>query len=165
MRGKRPPDERDEMATTIVLGHDGSDCANHALEHTITVAKLIPGATVLVINAFEFSIGYVPTGIADSPLMMTAEFDAHMERIRSHAEEVVSVAADHIAEAGINVETLVVEGRPIEVLLAAARAREASFVVVGSHGESAVSAVILGSTALKLLHHSELPVLVVPRRS
>ena len=41
--------------------------------------------------------------------------------------------------------------------------RNAAAIVVGSHGEGAVSGAFLGSTALKLLHHSKVPVLVVPR--
>ena len=51
----------------------------------------------------------------------------------------------------------------LDVLLEASREKAAAAIVVGSHGEGAVSAAFLGSTALKLLHHSEIPVLVVPR--
>ena len=35
-------------------------------------------------------------------------------------------------------------------------------IVVGSYGEPPLKGAILGSTAYKLLHSSELPVLVVP---
>ena len=52
----------------------------------------------------------------------------------------------------------------MDVLLAAAREKAAAAIVVGSHGQSVVTAAFLGSTALKLLHHSEIPILVVPRR-
>ena len=60
------------MTTTLVLGYDGSDCAQLALDRTAELVRDLPGATVLVVYAFEFSIGYVPTGMADSPLMMSA---------------------------------------------------------------------------------------------
>ncbi len=152
------------MTATIALGYDGSACARRALARTATLAQLIPGATVLVVQAFEFSIGYVPTGMTSSPLMMSAEFDAHMERVRGHAEQQAAEAAARLTATGVDAETLVVEGKPVEVLLAAARAREAILIAVGSHGEGAVSAAFMGSTALKLLNHSEIPVLVVPRR-
>lgn len=55
------------MTTTLVLGYDGSECAQLALDRTAELVKDLPGATVLVVYAFEFSIGYVPTGMADSP--------------------------------------------------------------------------------------------------
>jgi len=61
------------MPTTLVLGYDGSDCSKTALARTIDLAGAIPDATVVVVYAYEFSIGYVPIGMTDSPLMMSAE--------------------------------------------------------------------------------------------
>jgi nucleotide-binding universal stress UspA family protein len=57
----------------------------------------------------------------------------------------------------------VIEGKAVDVLLETAREKKAAAIIVGSHGEGAMSAAFLGSTALKLLHHSDIPVLVVPR--
>ena len=151
------------MPPTLVLGYDGSDCSKTALARTIDLAGAMPGVTVVVVYAFEFSIGYVPMGMTDSPLMMSAEFDDHAQLVRGYGEGQVQQAAVKLAAAGIKTEKVVAEGRPVEVLLETAKERDAALIVVGSHGEGAVSAAFLGSTALKLLHHSELPVLVVPR--
>jgi nucleotide-binding universal stress UspA family protein len=151
------------MPTTLVLGYDGSDCSKTALARTIDLAGAMADATVVVVYAFEFSIGYVPMGMTDSPLMMSAEFDNHSELVRSYGEEQVEKAAGELAAAGVKVERVVTEGRPVEVLLDTAKEYGAAVIVVGGHGESAVAAAFLGSTALKLLHHSTVPVLVVPR--
>ena len=151
------------MPATFVLGYDGSECSKAALERTAELAGQMPGATVVVVYAYEFSIGYVPTGMADSPLLMSAEFDDHAELVRGYADGQVKEASERLAAAGVHVETVVEEGRPVEVLLQVAKDREAAALVVGSHGEGAMSAAFMGSTALKLLHHSTLPVLVVPR--
>ena len=151
------------MPTTLVLGYDGSDCSKMALAHTIDLAAAIPDAIVVVVYAFEFSIGYVPIGMTDSPLMMSAEFDDHAQLVQDFGESQVEEAAQKLAAAGVKTEKVVTEGRPIEVLLEAAKEHDAALIVVGSHGHGAVSAAFLGSTALKLLHHSKLPVLVVPR--
>jgi nucleotide-binding universal stress UspA family protein len=151
------------MASTFVLGYDGSDCSKVALQRTAELASQMKDAKVVVVYAYEFSIGYVPTGMADSPLLMSAEFDEHSDLVRGYADEQVKQAAQSLAKAGVAVETRVEEGRPVEVLLQAAKDAGASLLVVGSHGEGGLSAAFMGSTALKLLHHSELPVLVVPR--
>jgi len=151
------------MPTTLVLGYDGSDCSKTALASTIDLAGAMPDATVVVVYAFEFSIGYVPIGMTDSPLMMSAEFDDHAQLVRGYGESQVDKAAEKLAAAGVKAETVVAEGRPVEVLLDTAKERDATLIVVGSHGEGAVSSAFMGSTALKLLHHSRLPVLVVPR--
>ena len=101
--------------------------------------------------------------MAESPLLMSAEFDNHAELVRGYADGQVAEAAERLAAAGVRAETEVLEGRPVEVLLQVAKDRDATLLVVGSHGEGAMSAAFLGSTALKLLHHSTIPVLVVPR--
>ena len=151
------------MATTLVLGYDGSDCSQAAMSAAAGLASAIPDAAMLVVYAYEFTVGYVPMGMTDSPLMMSAEFDEHVRLVRAFGEAQVKDAAERLAGLGVRTETLVDEGRPVEVLLAAAAARSAAMIVVGTHGEGAVSAAFLGSTALKLLHHSDVPVLVVPR--
>ncbi len=151
------------MPTTLVLGYDGSECSQTALARTVDLAGAMPGATVVVVYAYEFSIGYVPMGMTDSPLMMSAEFDDHAQLVRGYGEGQVDEAVEKLAAVRIKAEKVVAEGHPVEVLLETAKEHDAALIVVGSHGEGAVSAAFLGSTALKLLHHSELPVLVVPR--
>ena len=101
--------------------------------------------------------------MTDSPLMMSAEFDDHAQLVRGYGEGQVDEAAEKLAAAGVKAQKVVAEGRPVEVLLETAKEHDAALIIVGSHGEGAVSAAFLGSTALKLLHHSSLPVLVVPR--
>ncbi len=151
------------MPTTLVLGYDGSDCAKKALAHTVELAKHIDDAEVFVVHAFEFSIGYVPMGMTDSPLMMSSEYDQHVDLVRAFGEQAVAEAQQTLEAAGVAATGEVVEGRAVDVLLETAREKEAAAIVVGSHGEGAMSAAFLGSTALKLLHHSDIPVLVVPR--
>jgi nucleotide-binding universal stress UspA family protein len=151
------------MPTTLVLGYDGSDCAKKALVHTAEIAKHLDDGEVFVVSAFEFSIGYVPMGMTDSPLMMSAEYDEHVDMVRSFGDQQIADARAQLEAQGVRTSGEVREGRPVDVLIEAAREKHAVAIVVGSHGEGAMSAAFLGSTALKLLHHSDTPVLVVPR--
>jgi nucleotide-binding universal stress UspA family protein len=152
------------MPATFVLGYDGSDCAKKALKHTTDLAARIEDAEVVVVYAFEFSVGYVPMGMTGSPLLMSSEYDQHIQLIRDFGDREVADATTAITAAGVKATPLVVEGRPVDVLLETAREKDADAIIVGSHGEGAVSAAFLGSTALKLLHHSDIPILVVPGR-
>jgi len=151
------------MPTTLVLGYDGSDCGKKALEHTIEVARHLDDGEVFVVSAFEFTIGYVPMGMTDSPLMISAEYDQHVDLVKAACDQQVAEAAARLQAAGVTATGEAREGRPVDVLLEAAREKKAVAIVVGSHGAGAMSAAFLGSTALKLLHHSDIPVLVVPR--
>jgi nucleotide-binding universal stress UspA family protein len=151
------------MALTIVLGYDGSNCAKKALARTADVVRAAPDSKVVVVYAFEFSIGYVPVGMTDSPLLMSAEYENHLDLLKKHGEAVVNSAADELEAAGATVERAVVDDQAVEAMLAAAKEHKADLIVVGSHGQGAMATAFVGSTALKLLHNSEVPVLVVPR--
>lgn len=62
----------------------------------------------------------------------------------------------------VELEAVIVERRPAEGLAELAAERDARLIVVGTRGESPLRGAILGSTAHKLLHLADRPVLVVP---
>jgi nucleotide-binding universal stress UspA family protein len=57
---------------------------------------------------------------------------------------------------------VIVEQDPANGLVQLAGERDARVIVVGTGGESPIRGALLGSTAHKLLHVSDRPVLVVP---
>ena len=61
-------------------------------------------------------------------------------------------------------EVELVNEHAYEALITVAKRHDARMIVVGSHGESPLKGTIVGSTAYKLLHFSETPVLVVRPR-
>ncbi len=62
----------------------------------------------------------------------------------------------------IAVETLCVAGRPAEQILAQAEALGAYYVVVGSHGYTALRELVVGGTTMVVLRRSTGRVVVVP---
>jgi nucleotide-binding universal stress UspA family protein len=62
----------------------------------------------------------------------------------------------------VSVESVTIEESPAHGLVDLARAREARAIVIGTRGERPLAGAILGSTAHKLLHLADRPVLVVP---
>jgi nucleotide-binding universal stress UspA family protein len=62
---------------------------------------------------------------------------------------------------GISMETMLVEGDPIDELVRVAREKEVDTIVMGSHGRSSVRRLLLGSVAEGVMRKSSVPVLVV----
>jgi nucleotide-binding universal stress UspA family protein len=60
------------------------------------------------------------------------------------------------------VESLVLDGSPVDVLLRAATDLDASLIVVGRRGTGGRPELRLGSTAHQVIEHAHCPVLVVP---
>ena len=136
------------MASTIVLGYDGSACANAALRAAVDSAKAYGDGIVVAFGAGVYAIG---------------EDADHQKLVRKMGDDWAEEALSAIRSAGVdNATAVVVDARPAEALLQVARERDARMIVVGTHGEHPLTGAVLGSVPHKLLHLSKVPVLVVP---
>ncbi|MFV5692702.1 universal stress protein [Flavobacterium sp. LT1R49] len=63
------------------------------------------------------------------------------------------------------VRTFVEEGMPHEVILNVAKEWDADMIVLGTHGRTGFSHLIMGSVAEKVIRHSEIPIFIIPTRS
>jgi nucleotide-binding universal stress UspA family protein len=136
------------MASTLVLGYDGSDCAKAALEAAVDSAKAFGDRIVVAFGAGVFPVG---------------EDSDHLRLVRKMGADWANEAVAAIQAAGVtDVETAVIDARPAEALLKVAADRGARMIVVGTYGEHPLTGAVLGSVPHKLLHLSQVPVLVVP---
>ena len=82
----------------------------------------------------------------------------------AQAQSVVERAAKELDDAGIKAHYELrhaIYGQAADEIVAAARAHDAGVIVMGSRGRSDLTALMLGSTAHKVIHLSDRPVLVV----
>lgn len=133
----------------IVVGYDGSECGNAALDAAIDLAKGLGDGVSVV-------FGYAPPGL------WGGEVVDHEKAIEELGEKLTAEASRRAAAQGIEAEVEMVAKRGSEALIDVADRRDARLIVVGSHGDPPLKGFILGSTPNKLLHLSERPVLVVP---
>ncbi len=132
---------------TIVVGIDGSPASAAAVRWCAQVAAAV-SARVVAVTAFE-------------PLLKTIT-DTDLSSDRRPIEHHVEQWIQPLRDAGIEVETrLVRDVHPVTALTDAAR-DQAQLVVVGSHGLGGFSGMRLGGVAVQLVHHTELPVVVIP---
>jgi nucleotide-binding universal stress UspA family protein len=68
------------------------------------------------------------------------------------------------AAQGITLETMIPMGRPEEGIVKAAEFRQASLIIVGSHGRSGLKRLLMGSVAERVIGHAKCPVLVVKKK-
>jgi nucleotide-binding universal stress UspA family protein len=138
------------MARSLIVGYDGSDCAQAALEEAIHFAGTT-GDRIVV------AFGYEPGSYGE-------EHSAHREEVRKFGERATAPAVARAREVGVETTLALIPERPVDALISLAEEHDARAIVVGTHGESPIRGAILGSTPHKLLHLSERPVLVVPVR-
>jgi nucleotide-binding universal stress UspA family protein len=54
------------------------------------------------------------------------------------------------------------EGNPYEAILRVAKEWEADLIVLGTHGRTGLSHLLIGSVAEKVIRHSTIPIFIVP---
>jgi len=136
------------MAGEIVVGYDGTQCADAALGVAIDLARDLGTKLVL-------TFAYDPPRIGGE----VRDLD---EALEHRGEEVMAAASAKAKEAGVETETVIHKEKASVALASLAQERKARFIVLGGYGERPATGAILGSTPHKLLHISEIPVIVVP---
>ena len=78
------------------------------------------------------------------------------------AESQLDAVVKEAQSAGVKAKTAVVKSDLIaESIISAARKHKADLVVMASHGRKGLKRILLGSEALAVLTHSEVPVLIL----
>ncbi len=135
--------------SNILVATDFTDAARHAVERALRL-PLADGASIAVFHAVH------PTSL---PLAA-----AELERAAEQHLEAQAMRADEIARSlgrRVEVTTGLSVGKPSRAVVAEARDRGCELIVVGRHGTRSLREQLIGSTAQRVLRHSEVPVLVV----
>lgn len=77
------------------------------------------------------------------------------------AEKNVKRAKQHAEENGLAVKGFILSGRPYNAIIETAKEERANLIVVGSHGRTGISRLLMGSVAERVIGLAECPVLVV----
>jgi nucleotide-binding universal stress UspA family protein len=150
------------MAHPVVLGYDGSACSAAALDEAIELVRDTAGASVLLVYCHE-----PPPGLScalDPGCAAAKELRDYERRVETEVEPMRTRAAERARAEGVSTEVLLLWGDPSRALAAVARERGSHVIVVGSHGEGPIAGALGRHTPFELLHHSDVPVLVVPHR-
>jgi nucleotide-binding universal stress UspA family protein len=152
------------MYRHILIPTDGSELAEHAVTNALSLAKSV-GAKVTVIFIEEpFNWLGVSKSKAQQSLTEHGAFEElgkHNEEIKKHAESVLNRVANAAKQTGVSCHTIQVDDvQPYQAIIATAADRGCDLIVMGSHGRSGLSAVVLGSVTNKVLTHTKTPVLV-----
>ena len=139
----------------ILVGYDGTEAAQRAAEFAGQRAAAV-GCAVHLVFVLEWS---------PYSFLSTKELEErHQRRTEelSRAEETLKPALDALAKLKVPVTSEVRYGHSGELICAIAKEKNASQIILGRKGGSALGARLLGSLPLTLVQASPVPVTVVP---
>ena len=129
------------------------------------------------LRAFEYALSLIELGgeiyllhVIDTDFIARlsqegfSEADAAIERLRHKAELQLQEWVNEYKPSGIQLESMVVIGKPFAEILRVADDLDFSLIVVGTRGQrgGTIEELLFGSTAEKILRATPIPVICVP---
>lgn len=141
------------MGKRVLVPVDGSSQSLEAIDFAVAEFS---DATITLFHVIDpIEGGYtIRTGIPISS-------EEWYEEAKATAESVFDDARERIGETDNTIETAVEVGRPARTIVEHAKDDGFDQIVMGSHGRSGVSRILLGSVAENVIRSSTVPVTVV----
>jgi len=143
------------MHQHILIPTDGSELSQKAIDYGMALAKSVNAkVTVMTVSTPFYTLAVEPGMITDAP-------EQYGKRMATLAAKYLNVANEAALAAGVSCDTLHVEhDHPYLAIIETASQKSCDLIVMASHGRRGISAIVLGSEAVKVLTHSTIPVLV-----
>jgi nucleotide-binding universal stress UspA family protein len=138
----------------IVLATDGSASAESAVQQAIDLAAE-SHTPLLVMTVWDSPY----TGLGHAPLPLVVDVKAEM---LERAPQIVEAVALRARTAGIDVETTVRRGFPVDEICRVAEERNARMIVIGFHHWGRVRRALHGSVSQGVVQSADCPVIVAP---
>jgi nucleotide-binding universal stress UspA family protein len=139
------------MVGHVLVLMDDSPLATRALDFALEVH---PNADITVLRVID----YVEESYSAEMLVGPREI---RERATARAEQLFAEARERTADHGGEVRTVTEFGKPAGTILEYVDAHDVDVVVMGGHGRSLVSSVLLGDVAQTVVRRAPVPVTVV----
>lgn len=133
---------------------DGSNAALHAAQQAAALAKLGEGASIHLVHVHEEPLIYGEIAVYVPREKMEGLQRAHSETILANAEAA-------LRDSGVPCTREVLVGRIAETIARRAEELGCDAIVMGRHGKTTLGDMLVGSVAMKVLHASRLPVMLV----
>jgi nucleotide-binding universal stress UspA family protein len=141
---------------SIVVGTDGSDTAQKAVDAAVGLAQL-SGARLEIVSAYE--------PVSAQRLRVEArQVPADLQWMVNPREDVDATLAEAVEQAGaagVETASYAREGDPADAILDVAEELGADLILVGNKGMTGAKRFLLGSVPNKVSHHAPCSVMII----
>ena len=136
------------MHKNIVLAYDGSKYSNKALQEAIKIAKS-SGGSLLILSVVDITDEFE----SEAPGLT----DRMTEKLLTLTQKALGKALTAKIKARIEVHV----GDAYEMIVEVAKKKKADIIVMGSHGRTGLTRLLMGSVTSRVIGHAHCSVLVV----
>ena len=140
----------------ILCPVDFSDTSTHALETAIELAKQL-NAEVHLVHVYQYPAFSMPEADLATPIDLSLQ-DDYARRLKQQLEALSNKHSD----TDLDIGSTLTEGIPYVEIVETANEINADLIIIGTHGRTGLSHMLLGSVAERVVRSSTVPVLSVP---
>jgi len=138
----------------ILIPVDGSNASLRALKAAVALAKLSPNSSLHLVHVHEEPLIYGEIAVyVPREKMETLQ--------RAHSDGILDIAEAELRDSGVRHTREVLSGPIAQTIAAHAERLGCDAIVMGRHGKTALGDLLMGSVAMKVLHATKLPVMLV----
>ncbi len=139
-----------KLHDSILVAYDGSRFSDTALQQAIDLARGCSSKLSLV-HVVDVNVEYMAMNIGLT------------EKLEEEGAKLLAQGMQKVEQAGLKAEGIIVhDDQPYRPIVEEAKKRKASLIVMGTHGRTGLTRLLLGSVAQLVIGHAPCPVLVVP---
>jgi nucleotide-binding universal stress UspA family protein len=143
------------MKNKVLIAVDISESTAEVIQKGIDFASKM-NASIVIASIIPIYVDYLQSQIALVPTQWDEIYTAQKEYA---LKELQKIKADYNY---LDITLYVEVGNAKYDILDKAEKEEAKYIVLGTHGRTGLSHIVIGSTAEYIVRHSTVPVLVVP---
>jgi nucleotide-binding universal stress UspA family protein len=148
------------LSRSYLVGTDGSEVAQNALEYVRT--QFNPERDRILVYGIADESKLVPYMVEDESAMGGIAFDEIREYLEEEAENAVQAGVDYLKAEGFTVDGTTDFGDPGSLICQKAEDDGVDGIVLGREGHSTMGELLLGSVSHYVVHHTTVPVTLVP---
>jgi glycine betaine transporter len=141
----------------ILVPVDFSPYSDQAITYAMALAGKLQARVTLLHVIHE-----IPIGVGD---MATALPYSYMQELEAEVQRSLEEQLKGVQRAGIRGDIMVLHGVPFQTIVDVAREQQIDLIIMGTHGRTGLSHVLLGSVAEKVVRLAHCPVLVTRKEA
>jgi universal stress protein A len=155
----RPSDLKENamIVQHVLVPIDFSATADRALEYAIALAQQLHARLTLlhVLHLTPLEMGEMTPGVTAT----------YLDDLETDAQHLLQASLERVQRAGLQGDSLLVQGTPTHTIVDAAGTQGVDLIIMGTHGRTGLTHVLLGSVAEHVVRQAPCPVLVIRKAS
>lgn len=150
------------MYKKILVPLDGSELAECALNQVNTLFQNGPVGEVVLLNAVNIELPWRELSMGNPAHLAAFDYNAFKKTFIDKSKKYLAKVKSRLSSEGLTVKTETIESNGVSSTITDyAKKNGVDLIVIATHGYTGMKMMMLGSTALKVLHESNVPVLLI----